>query len=146
MKRKHFMLFSICLFTFLSTGFLNFKEQAPSLAFATSSSDWGQFHGDSAHNGYSSSSGPVNPKEIWNYSLGGTNNGLIASDGMLVASSVSSGQLLALSETNGSSLRNFNFVTPGWYSPRYDVSTYSHQGLVGFSFLQSVRIGINGRM
>jgi|GEM_PF-1428084 len=139
MKTKHFMLFSICLFTFLSIGFLNFKEQPPNVVFAASNSDWGQFHGDSAHNGYSSSSGPLNPKEIWNYSLGGTNNGLTASDGMLVASSVSSGQLLAISESNGSSLRNFDFVTPGWYSPKYVVSTYpaSGTGQVFFSTVGS---------
>jgi outer membrane protein assembly factor BamB len=56
---------------------------------------------------------------------------------MLIASSVSSGQLLALSESNGSSLRDFGFVTPGWYSPRYVVSTYSASG-VGLVFFSTV--------
>jgi outer membrane protein assembly factor BamB len=135
LRAKHFV-FLFALFSILLVNNF-FKTHLDSEVFADLPSNWGQFHGDSAHSGYSSFSGPINPKIIWTYALGGTNIGLVAYNDMLIVSCVSKGQLLALSEENGSSLINFKFVTPGWYSPQYVVSTYLAIG-VGLIFFSVV--------
>ena len=86
------------------------------LVAAAPSSDWGQFHGDAAHNGYSNSKGPVYPVMAWNSSVGYTNIGLIAGGGELVFSSPASSYppdtYAVISETNGSLLYNIQSLPP----------------------------------
>lgn len=131
------VIFLLTFYVFLLCVDFGFNFQPVNKVSASLVSEWGQFHGDSAHSGYSSSSGPTNPKIVWTYALGGTNIGLVAYNDMLIVSCVSKGQLLALSQANGSSLINFKFVTPGWYSPQYAVSTYPAIG-VGLIFFSVV--------
>jgi hypothetical protein len=77
----------------------NAAKAPPSPASPTTSSisgtcvsSWPQFHGDSAHSGFSCSNGPLTNTTSWTYQLGGSNTALIApGSGELVASSILDG-------------------------------------------------------
>jgi outer membrane protein assembly factor BamB len=138
-------LCSLSLAVLLFSSFVNIQRQPYIFVFAVTGSNWGQFHGDSAHNGYSSSNGPVHPEEIWTYSgIGGAENGIIAANGILIVSCPSSGNLLALSEVNGSVLTYFQSGADDWYTYGKWKSKYpaSGGGLIFSAFRWSDRSGV----
>ena len=80
--------------------------------YAQASSNWGQFHGDASHNGFSNSAGPTNPVEIWNYSTGNANVGLIVAGGDLLTC-VPGDHIYELSEQTGVSQLTIIAYEPG---------------------------------
>lgn len=62
---------------------------------------WGQFQGNSTHNGAASSAGPLTNAIAWTYSLGGAPDGLITSQGLIVASNPGGSPYLAINESYG---------------------------------------------
>ena len=66
--------------------------------------NWSQFQGSAAHAGLSNWTGPANNTAAWNYTLGGSEDGITADNGTLVVTEPDSqyGYLYALSPLNGS--------------------------------------------
>jgi hypothetical protein len=89
---------------------------APLSSTSGSVSEWNQFHGDSSHDGFSSSLGPLSNETSWTTQIGGASDGLIISDHMIISSSFRQNifdnipSIFALSESNGSIL--FDYSTP----------------------------------
>lgn len=85
--------------------------------------EWNQFSGDSAHNGYSSFSGPTTANAIWNYTVNGGSFGLVCSSHVLVAAGTAisqgngnpvGGRISEISESSGQLLRTLSIN--GYYS------------------------------
>jgi outer membrane protein assembly factor BamB len=85
--------------------------------------EWDQFSGDSAHNGYSSFSGPTTANATWNYTIAGGSFGLVCSSHVLLAAGTAisqdnsnpvGGKISEISESAGQLLRTLNIN--GYYS------------------------------
>jgi len=78
-------------------------------------SQWSQFHGDETHSGYSSSTGPTSPLQVWTYDLGGSSDGLVVANGLLIGSSPTGLGIVAFSEASGSEIRVYSGGTSCFY-------------------------------
>lgn len=119
---------------------------------STSTQEWNQFQGSASHTGYSDSPGPVNPVKIWSQSIGGTLDGLIASNGILVVSVPDNGYaqpsiteasppnsgLTGLSESSGSVLYQYSTKPPNYCPSGATVEQSTYPAIWGSSIYLEV--------
>ncbi len=78
------------------------------LPFSLGTFDWGQFHGNYTHNGYSAWSGPTKATLLWKKTIGSPSmNTLEAENGILIANSVSNNTIKGLNESSGNIIYTF---------------------------------------
>lgn len=82
-------------------------------------SDWTQFQGSASHSGFSSSPGPTSDAEVWESTIGGSNDGIIASGNIVIVSRPDAVGFEGLSVSNGDSLYNYTTKPPN-YCPDYN--------------------------
>ena len=93
--------------------------------------DWSQFHGNASHAGFSRYPGPVKPAVAWTYDLGGSRDGVIAVNGIVIVSEPDSSNLTGLSESNGSLLYQYSTKPPNYCPDGATVTESSYPAVSG---------------